>query len=135
MFTNFVTFAHAEGQILPPNETISSHRLEESAVHVKCCLLCDKEPKCVGFNYRTATMNDENCQLTNVTGNSNTSKTGDWALYLDMEAVTIPLRAILISHLLQTMHVYLKLEFPNISKMERKCFGLNMATTQLIRTK
>ena len=135
MFTNFVTFAHADGQTLPPNETISSHRLEEPAVHVKCCLLCEKEPKCVGFNYRATTMNGENCQLTNVTRNSNTSKTGDWALYLDMEAVTIPLRAILISHLLQTMHVYLKLEFSNMSKMERKCFGLNIATTQLIRTK
>ena len=88
MFTNFVTFTHAEGQILLPNETISSHRLEEPAVHVKCCLLCDNEPKCVGFNYRTTAMNDENCQLTNVTRNSNTSKTGDWALYLDMEAVS-----------------------------------------------
>ena len=135
MFINFVTFTHADGAILPPNETISGHRLEEPAAHVKCCLSCDKEPKCVGFNYRTATMNHENCQLTNVTGNSNTPKTGDWALYLDAEAVTIPLREILISHFLQTMHVFLKLEFSNMSKMETKCFGLNIATTQLIRTK
>ena len=88
MFTNLVTVAHADGTILPPNETISSHRLEEPAVHVKGCLLCDKEPKCVGFNYRTATMNDENCQLTNVTRNSNTSKRGDWALNIAIEAVS-----------------------------------------------
>ena len=44
MFTNFVTFTHAEGQILPPNEIISSHRLEEPAVHVSvaCCVTMNR---------------------------------------------------------------------------------------------
>ena len=78
-----------EGAILPINETISSHRVEEPAVHVKCCLLCDNEPKCVGFNYRTTTMNDENCQLSNVTRNTNTSKTGDWTLFRDVNDVSL----------------------------------------------
>lgn len=81
------TFSRTEGSILPPNETISSYRLEEPAVHVKCCLLCDNEPKCVGFNYRITMMNVENCQLTNFSGNRNTQR-GEWTLLRDIEAVS-----------------------------------------------
>jgi hypothetical protein len=46
-----------------------------------------KEPNCVGFNYRGATVNVENCQLTNVTEERSTTQTGDWTLLRDIEAV------------------------------------------------
>ena len=81
---NLILFA--VGPPLPPEEIISSHTIEISPVQIKCYALCDREPKCVGFNCREA-VNVGNCQLTNVTEKRNTTKTGDWILLRDMEAV------------------------------------------------
>jgi hypothetical protein len=75
------------GPALPLNEVISSHIVENLAVQIKCFHLCQKEPKCVGFNYRITTINVENCQLTNVTKKRDTAQTGFWTLLRDIEAV------------------------------------------------
>ena len=131
---NFVLNFLTEGSILPPNETISSHRLEEQAVHMKCYLLCDKQPKCVGINYRMTAMNVENCQLTKTTGNRNTSKTGDWILLHDVERVSkkyfYSLKLIIVwweNNLTASSDntQCLKLQFSYISKMGRTVFSLS----------
>ena len=75
------------GPPLPADEVISSHSVENSAVQIKCYHLCQKEPKCVGFNYRITTIKVENCQLTNVTKKRDTTTSGDWTLLRDIEAV------------------------------------------------
>jgi hypothetical protein len=79
-------FYETGGPGLSLNEVISSHRVENIAVQIKCYHLCKKEPKCVGFNYRITTIKIENCQLTNVTKRG-TTHTGDWTLLRDIEAV------------------------------------------------
>ena len=78
-----------EGPPLLPDEIISSHNVGSVVVEIKCHSLCEKEPRCVGFNHRTTATNDENCQLTNVTKKRNTTTKGDWTLRRDMEAVWI----------------------------------------------
>ncbi|CAB4037322.1 Hypothetical predicted protein, partial [Paramuricea clavata] len=75
-----------EGPPLPPNEVISSHSVEGVDIQIKCYHFCQKEPKCVGFNYRITTFKVENCQLTNVTKKRDTATSGDWALLRDIEA-------------------------------------------------
>ncbi|CAB3994154.1 Hypothetical predicted protein, partial [Paramuricea clavata] len=74
------------GPRLPPDEVIASHSVENPAVQIKCYHLCQKEPKCVGFNYRIITIKVENCQLTNVTKKRDTAASGDWILLRDIEA-------------------------------------------------
>ena len=87
MNLNFLLFT--EGPPLPQEEIISSHKVEIPAVEIKCHALCQREQRCVGFNYRAA-VNVENCQLTNVTKKRNTTKTGDWTLlFHDIEAVCL----------------------------------------------
>ena len=78
------------GPPLPPDEILSSHSVVGSAdvAAIKCFSLCKNVGKCVGFNVK-ASLNDENCQLTNVTKskNKNTQKKGEWKLFRDFEAV------------------------------------------------
>ncbi|XP_028391009.1 ficolin-1-like [Dendronephthya gigantea] len=73
------------GSSLPPDEIISSHTIKSGFVPIECYELCQKEPKCVGFNYRE-TLNVVNCQLTNITGktdhNAMTGE-GEWMLMND----------------------------------------------------
>ena len=76
-----------EGSILPPEDTISSHYVDDPFVEIACLFLCMKEPKCVGFNCRITTMDEENCQLANITSNKNPSKTGDWTLWHEIETM------------------------------------------------
>ena len=75
---------------MPPDEILSSHSVGGSAdvAAIKCFSLCKIDAKCVGFNVK-ASLNDENCQLTNVTKskNKNTSKKGEWKLFRGFEAV------------------------------------------------
>ncbi|CAB4027865.1 Hypothetical predicted protein, partial [Paramuricea clavata] len=75
---------------LPPDEIISSHNIDgpTTMIAAKCFFLCEKDGKCVGFNFRTQ-LNTENCQLTNVIQNRNENETrkGDWTLFRDSEAV------------------------------------------------
>ncbi|XP_028391352.1 techylectin-5B-like [Dendronephthya gigantea] len=70
---------------LPPDEIISNHTVNSGFVPIGCYELCEKEPKCVGFNYRE-TLNVVNCQLTNITGkrghNAMTGE-GKWTLMLN----------------------------------------------------
>jgi hypothetical protein len=78
------------GPPLPPDEILSSHSVVGSAdvAAINCFSLCKNVGKCVGFNVK-ASLNDENCQLTNVTKskNKNTSKKGEWKLFRGFEAV------------------------------------------------
>ncbi len=83
---NFLLFT--AGPPLPTADIISAHKIEISAVEVICYRICQREPRCVGFNYREA-VNVENCQLTNLTEKRNTTKTGNWTLLRDMEAVCL----------------------------------------------
>lgn len=73
------------GGALLPEEIISSHNLTDE-VQVKCNLLCYKEPKCVGFNFRTS-FNGKNCQLTNQTKPRQGFKDGDWTLFHHIKTV------------------------------------------------
>ena len=76
---------------MPPDEILSSHSVVGSAdvAAIKCFSLCKNVGKCVGFNVK-ASLNDENCKLTNVTKskNKNTQKKGEWKLFRDFEAVS-----------------------------------------------
>ncbi|CAB4027201.1 Hypothetical predicted protein [Paramuricea clavata] len=80
------------GPPLPPDEILSSHSVGGSAdvAAIKCFSLCKNVGKCVGFNVK-ASLNDENCQFTNVTKskNKNTPKKGEWKLFRDFEAFGI----------------------------------------------
>ena len=69
-------------------EIISNHTVEPS-VQVNCNHLCYKEPKCVGFNFRTKTNEKQpvNCQLTNTTRRKTNKRPGDWTLFYDVDAV------------------------------------------------
>ena len=71
-------------------EIISNHTVEPS-VQVNCNHLCYKEPKCVGFNFRTKTDEKQpvNCQLTNTTRRKTNKRPGDWTLFYDVDAVCI----------------------------------------------
>ena len=71
-------------------EIISNHTVEPS-VQVNCNHLCYKEPKCVGFNFRTKTDAKQpvNCQLTNTTRRKTNRRPGDWTLFYDVDAVRI----------------------------------------------
>jgi hypothetical protein len=80
------------GPSLPSDEILSSHHVEgspEMAV-INCYSLCKKDVKCVGFNVR-ASSNDENCQLTNETEsqNENGLEKGEWKLFRDLEVVSV----------------------------------------------
>ena len=66
IFNNGASYIFVAGPPLPPDEIISSHKVEISAVEIKCYSLCKGEPRCVGFNYRATTIDVNNCQLTNV---------------------------------------------------------------------
>ncbi|XP_028390977.1 uncharacterized protein LOC114515854 [Dendronephthya gigantea] len=77
------------GLSLSPDETISNHTIKRGIVSLECHEHCQKEPGCVGFNYRDK-MNVVNCQLTNITEKTNhTSMTEEreWILMRDDEAV------------------------------------------------
>ncbi|XP_028403391.1 uncharacterized protein LOC114526088 [Dendronephthya gigantea] len=74
------------GPSLPSCEIISRHNITSSDVVLGCHTHCKNEKECVGFNYRT-TKNVENCQLTNVNRKKEETKTGDWILMRDIEAV------------------------------------------------
>ena len=71
-------------------EIISNHTVEPS-VQVNCNYLCHKEPKCVGFNFRTKTDEKQpvNCQLTNTTRRKIDKTRGDWTLFYDVDVVCI----------------------------------------------
>ena len=74
---------------LPPEEIISVHKIEISdAVQITCAFVCQREPRCVGFNYRAA-VSIENCQLTNVTKKRKTTNRGNWTLLRDIEGVCL----------------------------------------------
>ena len=77
----------SEGSTLPQDEIISSHTVKSGIIPIECYEICQKEPKCVGFNYRDK-ISDVNCQLTNVTGDRNhMAMTGEWILMLDGKAI------------------------------------------------
>ena len=76
---------------LSPGDIISSHAVEPSD-QVICNYRCFKEPKCVGYNFRSQT-NDKsmiNCQLTNITKSKNDTKEykGDWMLFYEVYSVS-----------------------------------------------
>ncbi|XP_028391512.1 techylectin-5B-like [Dendronephthya gigantea] len=75
------------GSTLPPDEIISNHTVNSGIVPIECYELCQKQPKCVGFNYRDTT-NVVNCQLTNITKKraDHNLIIGKWLLMLDEEA-------------------------------------------------
>ncbi|XP_028390983.1 ficolin-2-like [Dendronephthya gigantea] len=74
------------GSSLHPDEIISSHTVNSGIVPIECYELCQKEPKCVGYNYRE-TINVVNCQLTKFTEKKNDIvMTGEWMLMLDEKA-------------------------------------------------
>ena len=77
-----------DGPPLSTKEIISNHTVEPS-VQVNCHNLCYKEPKCVGFNFRTKTDEKQpvNCQLTNTTRRKTNKRPGDWTLFYDVDAV------------------------------------------------
>ena len=71
-------------------EIISNHTVEPN-VKINCNYLCYKEPKCVGFNFRTKTDEKQpvNCQLTNTIRRKTNRTTGNWTLFHDVDAVCI----------------------------------------------
>ena len=76
---------HLGGSSLPPNEIISNHTVNSGIVPIECYELCQKEPKCVGYNYRE-NINVVNCQLTNMTRKrDHTTMTGEgkWILMVN----------------------------------------------------
>ena len=75
---------------MPLKEVISNHTVEPS-VKKNCNYLCYKEPKCVGFNFRTKTDEKQpvNCQLTNTTRDKTNKSPGDWTLFYNVDAVGI----------------------------------------------
>ncbi|XP_028391558.1 ficolin-2-like [Dendronephthya gigantea] len=76
------------GPSLRPEEIISSHTVNYGILPIECYELCQKKPKCVGFNYRDK-INVVNCQLTNITGKGNhfeTTEEGEWILMNDNKA-------------------------------------------------
>ena len=78
------------GPPLSLKEIISNHTVEPS-VQVNCNHLCYKEPKCVGFNFRTKTDEKQpvNCQLTSTARRKTNKRPGDWTLFYDVDAVYI----------------------------------------------
>ncbi|XP_028411128.1 microfibril-associated glycoprotein 4-like [Dendronephthya gigantea] len=74
------------GPSLPDDEIISRHNITSLFVMFECHNHCNDKLECVAFNYRT-TKNVENCQLTNVTRKKEETKTGDWILMQDVEAI------------------------------------------------
>ena len=72
---------NSEGQSLPWEEIISSHNLKPP-VQENCNYLCYKKSKCVGFNfrYKTDEENAVNCQLTKTTERTNVGN-GEWTLF------------------------------------------------------
>ncbi|XP_028390967.1 ryncolin-1-like [Dendronephthya gigantea] len=83
----FITIRNG-GPSLRPEEIISNHTVNYGILPIECYELCQKEPKCVGFNYRDK-MNVVNCQLTNITGKGNhfeTTEEGEWILMNDNKA-------------------------------------------------
>ncbi|XP_028413283.1 fibrinogen C domain-containing protein 1-like [Dendronephthya gigantea] len=78
------------GSTLRPDETKSNHTVNSEFVKIECLELCQKEPKCVGFNYRDK-MNVVNCQLANLTGKTNHTAMkgeGEWILMNDDKATS-----------------------------------------------
>ncbi|XP_028413263.1 ficolin-1-like [Dendronephthya gigantea] len=79
------------GLTLPPDEIISSHTINSGIVPIECYEHCQKEPACVGFNYREK-INIVNCQLTNITGKTDhviMDGDGEWILMNDEKAAKI----------------------------------------------
>ncbi|XP_028391513.1 ficolin-2-like [Dendronephthya gigantea] len=70
---------------LPPDEIISDHTVMSGIVPIECYELCQKELKCVGFNYRDR-INVVNCQLTNIRSHTVMAGEGEWILMLDDKA-------------------------------------------------
>ena len=76
------------GSSLPRDKIISNHTVNSGIVPIECYELCQKESKCVGFNY-IEKINVMNCQLTNITGKRiHTTMTGEgeWILMVDMNS-------------------------------------------------
>ncbi|XP_028413252.1 microfibril-associated glycoprotein 4-like [Dendronephthya gigantea] len=79
---------HSGGLSLSPDEIISNHTIKHGIVPIECYELCQKEPGCLGFNYRDK-INVVNCQLTNIIGKKNhTAMAGEgkWILMVDEKA-------------------------------------------------
>ncbi|XP_028413268.1 ficolin-1-like [Dendronephthya gigantea] len=76
------------GSTLRSDEIISNHTVNSEFVKIECLELCQKEPKCVGFNYRDK-MNVVNCQLATLIGKTNHTAIkgeGEWILMNDDKA-------------------------------------------------
>ncbi|XP_028391595.1 ficolin-2-like [Dendronephthya gigantea] len=76
------------GLSLSPDGIISNHTIVHGIVQMECFEHCQREPGCVGFNYREK-FNVVNCQLTSIVERTNHSKMtgkGEWILMLDNEA-------------------------------------------------
>ena len=87
----FITIVLLGCPPLNPGDIISSHAVEPR-VQLNCNYLCFKEPRCVGYNFRSGT-NDKsmiNCQLTSISKMKNDTKQyeGDWTLIYEVDAVS-----------------------------------------------
>ncbi|XP_028391562.1 ryncolin-1-like [Dendronephthya gigantea] len=73
------------GLSLSPDEIISNHTIMQGIVPIECYEHCQKEPGCVGYNYKDK-INVVNCQLTNISEKreqTSMMEEGEWTLMLD----------------------------------------------------